>query len=176
MRYRFLSVMILLVAVTSSAWAQDSDSWEWSVIPYLWGVNMDGDMAVGPIDADLDVSFSDILSDLDIGGSLATRFKKGSHGFHVDYTYLRLKPDNADLPSPPFFPGSNAISKEDLKLLLPLEKVGMPGRGGMALAFGRPGVAKLRKDRFSLSNSVLFPLSSVGIMKNLLRSARLSYA
>lgn len=115
---RFLQCAVSLgIAVASTGWAQQSDSWEWSVIPYLWGVNMDGDMAIGPIEQDLDVSFSDILSDMDIGGSLATKFAKGAHGFHVDYTYLRLKPDDSNLPSPPFFPGSTITPKLTVNIL-----------------------------------------------------------
>ena len=101
----------LSIAFSSTVWAQDSDSWEWRVIPYLWGLNMDGDMSIGPIDADIDVSFSDILSDMDIGGSLSGHFSKGAHGFHSDYTYLRLKPDANELPSPPFAEGSRIEPK-----------------------------------------------------------------
>ena len=107
----------LAVLASSSAWAQGTDTWEWKVIPYLWGVNIDGDMAIGPIETDLDVSFSDILSDMDIGGSLAGQFSKGNHGFHVDYTYLRLKPGSNQLPSPPFAPESKVKPKMTINIL-----------------------------------------------------------
>ena len=103
--------------VSSTAWSQDSDSWEWRVIPYFWGVNIDGTMGIGPIENDLDVSLSDILDNLDIGASLAGQFSKGQHGFHVDYTYLRLKPDANELPSPPFAPGSEIKPKMTVNLL-----------------------------------------------------------
>ena len=103
--------------VSSSAWSQDSDSWEWRVIPYLWGMNIDGTMAIGPIESDMDVSFSDIVDNMDIGGSLAGQFSKGQHGFHVDYTYLRLKPDANELPSPPFAPGSEIQPKLTINVL-----------------------------------------------------------
>ena len=104
-------IAALGVLASSSAWAQNSDTWEWRVIPYLWGLNVDGTMEIGPIENDMDVSFSDIWDNMDIGGSLAGQFWKGQHGFHVDYTYLRLKPEPNFLPSPPFADGSKISSK-----------------------------------------------------------------
>lgn len=110
-------IAVATVLISSTAWSQDSDSWEWRVIPYFWGVNIDGTMAIGPIENDLDVSLSDILEDLDIGASVAGQFSKGQHGFHVDYTYLRLKPDANELPSPPFAPGSEIVPKLTINIL-----------------------------------------------------------
>jgi len=90
---------VLLVLSCTSAWAEDSDSWDWKIAPYLWTVGISGDLAIGPINQDIDVSFSDILSDFDIGVSIFSEFGKGKHAIHFDYTYLRLKPDPTPLPS-----------------------------------------------------------------------------
>lgn len=110
-------LLALGVLVSPAAWAQGSDTWEWRVIPYLWGLNVDGTMEIGPIENDVDASFSDILSNMDIGGSVAGQFSKGQHGFHVDYTYLRLKPDANVLPSPPFAPDSKITPKMTINVL-----------------------------------------------------------
>lgn len=111
------SIVLLCFLVVSTAQAQDSGSWDWKLVPYLWGVNIDGTMAIGPVEQDLDVSFSDILSNMDFGGSIVFGAGKGAHGLHVDYTYLRLKPDAGALPSPPFFAGSSVQPKLTINIL-----------------------------------------------------------
>lgn len=92
---------ILLLLFATSAVAQDSNSWDWKITPYLWTVGISGDLRAGPIHQDIDVSFSDILDDFDIGGSIFAEFGKENHSVHFDYTYLRLKPDPTELPFPP---------------------------------------------------------------------------
>lgn len=108
---------LLLVLMSGTAWAQESGSWDWRIAPYLWTVGIDGELSAGPIDQDIDVSFSDILSDLDFGGSVFAGIGKGRHAFHVDYTYLRLKPDATPAPSPPYPPESTISSKMTTNIL-----------------------------------------------------------
>ncbi len=116
---RLISTCAVLVCLFASSpgWAQDSDAWQWRVIPYLWGLNVEGTMEIGPIENDLDVSFSDIVDNMDIGGSIGGQFSRGQHGFHVDFTYLRLKPEANALPSPPFAPGSEIVPKMTINVL-----------------------------------------------------------
>lgn len=103
---------IALVATlfSCSAWAQDSGEWDWKIAPYLWGANIDGVMSIGPVDSDIDASFSDILSNMDIGGSIFGEFGKDKHSVHIDYTYLRIKPDPVELESPPGAEVSNKLT------------------------------------------------------------------
>ena len=68
-------------------------------------------LLIGPIDQDVDVSFSDILSNMDLAGQIYAELGKGNHAVHIDYTYLRLKPDPTELPSPPF-PSNAALSSK----------------------------------------------------------------
>ena len=53
-----------------------------------------GDM----LDADLDLSFSDLLSDLNIGGALAIRRDWGRNMIVADLQYYSLSPDEVDAP------------------------------------------------------------------------------
>ena len=101
---------IALVAAlfSGSAWAQDSGEWDWKIAPYFWGANIDGLMSIGPIDSEIDVSLSDILSNLELGGSVFGEVGKDKHSVHIDYTYLRIKPDPTELDSPP---GAEVSSK-----------------------------------------------------------------
>jgi hypothetical protein len=125
-----------LALVSFPAWSQGSDEWDWKVTPYLWGINMTGDLAIGPISQDIDVSFSDILSNMEIGGAIFTEFGKGKHAVHIDYTYLRLRPEPTDLSSPPFPPGSTLSSKLTVNILEPAYNYRWNGPGGPALVFG----------------------------------------
>lgn len=129
-------ISLLLVLLSSPAWAQSSDSWDWRVAPYLWTVGIDGELSVGPIDQDIDVSFSDILSDLDFGGSVFAEFGKGRHAFHFDYTYLRLKPDATALPTPPFPMDSTLSTKMTINIFEPAYNFRFDGFGGPALVLG----------------------------------------
>jgi hypothetical protein len=102
---------LALGLVSTGLYAQASDSWDWKIAPYLWGVNIEGALSVGELSQDLDVSFSDILSDMEVGGSIYAELGKGRHAFHFDYTYLRLKPEPTPLPAPPY-PGDSTLSSK----------------------------------------------------------------
>ncbi len=132
-----LKCTLLLALVSTNAWAQGSDEFDWKIAPYLWTVGIDGDVAIGPIEQDLDISFSDILSDFDVGGSVFAEVGKGNHSVHFDYTYLRLKPDATDLPSPPFPAGSTLKTKMTTNIFEPAYNYRFGGAdGNYALVLG----------------------------------------
>lgn len=91
----------VVIATPAISTAQVSDERDWKVTPYLWTVGIDGTATLGGYEQDLDISFSDVLSDFDFGGSVFTEFGKGHHAVSLDYTYIRLKPDPTALPTPP---------------------------------------------------------------------------
>ena len=106
-----LTLLLTLALISTPALAEDGDQWDWSVAPFLWAAGVSGEMTVGDIHQDIDVSFSELFKDLDIGGSIFAELGKGDHSAHFDYTYLRVKPEPTMLPSPPFPPGSELSSK-----------------------------------------------------------------
>jgi hypothetical protein len=57
---------IATVAMTGSTAAAQSSSgeWQYTIAPYLWAAGMDGAITVKGVEADVDVPFSDIISDL----------------------------------------------------------------------------------------------------------------
>ncbi len=120
----------------SSTWAQESDSWDWKIAPYLWTVGISGDLVIGDISQDLDLSFSDILSDFELGGSVFTEFGKGHHAVHFDYTYLRLRPDPTEFPSPPFPPESTLSTKMTINIFEPAYNYRFDGLNSTALVVG----------------------------------------
>ena len=132
--FRILLLGICLFPITASA--QDSGEIDWKIAPYLWTVGIDGDVAIGPVSQDLDISFSDILDDFDVGGSIFAEVGKGKHAFHVDYTYLRLKPDATELPTPPFPADSTLKTKLTINIFEPAYNYRFEGEGLSALVFG----------------------------------------
>ena len=64
-----------------------SDEWEYAASLYLWTSSIGGETSDG---ADIDVSFSDILDNLDFVYMGDFRARKGKWGYKVDLMYLKL--------------------------------------------------------------------------------------
>ena len=150
-------IVFTLALVSTSAWAQGPDQWDWKATPYLWGINMTGDVSIGPINQDIDVSFSDILSNMEIGGALFTEFGKGKHAVHFDYTYLRLRPEPTELPSPPFPQNAELATKMTVNIFEPAYNYRWNGPGGPAFVVG----ARLT-DMAIRMNPANFPAATAG--------------
>mgnify|MGYP001812358163 FL=1 len=57
---------VLATLVTPQVAAQSSSSqWQFSIAPYLWAAGMDGTMTVAAVEEEIDVPFSDVISNLD---------------------------------------------------------------------------------------------------------------
>ena len=102
MRKILAAVMLVLVLglVCPMAYAEgpkpnpvDGDEWRFSITPYLWAIGMNGDMTVKGVESDVDVSFGDILSNLDIALEAHFEVWKGKWGGFFDGTYVKLKTD-----------------------------------------------------------------------------------
>jgi len=100
---RLLSLTALLVSTflwvqTASAqgdlnYENNPDQWRSSLFGYLWALSMDGTGAIGENEFDIDLSFSDLLDDLDAALSLRFESHKGKYGYFLDGMYTRLKPE-----------------------------------------------------------------------------------
>jgi len=128
--------VVSLLLVSSFSQAQDSHEWDWKIAPYLWTAGISGDLAIGDINQDVGVSFSQILDDLDIGGSVFAELGKGQHAVHVDYTYLRVKAGPTELPNPPFPPNAELTSKMTTNLFETAYNYRLRGPGGPAIVVG----------------------------------------
>jgi hypothetical protein len=94
-----ICALFLLTAVPQQARAQDFPSEpDWKVSLYLWTMAMDGELAIGPITADVDVSFSELISALDYGGQMAFRRDWGRNVLIFDLTYMSFSPDDVQAP------------------------------------------------------------------------------
>jgi hypothetical protein len=75
----------------AQAVASPDSGWSFEVTPYLWGAAMNGEVGAGSLPAiNVDMSFSDILDNLDAGLMGAFEARKGRWGLLFDGIYMKL--------------------------------------------------------------------------------------
>jgi opacity protein-like surface antigen len=67
-----------------------TDEWQVTVTPYFLGAGVTGTTGVGPLESEIDASFSDILSHLEFGVMGLVAARKGNWGFGADAYYAGL--------------------------------------------------------------------------------------
>lgn len=77
-----------------AAQAQMSDGYELWL--YGWLSGLDGTVGIGPVEADVDASISDVLDALDVALMAAFRVEQGNWVWTVDADYARLENDYSD--------------------------------------------------------------------------------
>ena len=92
---RFVGLFAVVSAVvagsaTSVAAQSPSDEWNVLVAPYLMGAAMSGTTTVRGLEVDIDVSPSDILSNLQFGAMGIMAARKGNWGFGADLIWMAL--------------------------------------------------------------------------------------
>lgn len=75
--------------------APEPGDWQFEFTPYLFGASLSGKTGVGGVEADVDMSFGDILDHLDAGFMAMFEARKGKWGFGVDAVYFKLKDERA---------------------------------------------------------------------------------
>ena len=105
MNKKFITITFGCALLTAPLFAQSVDSskgsidltpapaanaWQHSIAPYLWLPSIKGQMGVNGIVSDVDVSQSDLLSNLEFGAFLAFTGQKGKWGYYADIEYLKL--------------------------------------------------------------------------------------
>ena len=64
--------------------------WKHELAPYLWGAAMDGTSGVGNVVADVDIGFSDVLDNLELGFMGVYRASRDEYSVTVDTVYMGL--------------------------------------------------------------------------------------
>jgi hypothetical protein len=85
-----LIVLVACGAATPAAAQGSSDTWEVTVAPYFMGASMRGSTTVRGRELDVDVSASDIFSNLEFGAMGLVTARKGSWGFGGDAIWMAL--------------------------------------------------------------------------------------
>lgn len=83
--------LLVMLASASGAAAQSAADWEFQVTPYAWLSGLAGDVGTIPglPAGSVDLSFGDILEDLDFAGMLMASARNGPWVVLVDATYVR---------------------------------------------------------------------------------------
>jgi hypothetical protein len=85
-------------ALVSASWVAQAETgtpsavsseWTFEISPYFWMAGLDGEVGVGNQNADVDLSFSDILKDLQYGGMLLADARKDRFGIFFAPLFVR---------------------------------------------------------------------------------------
>jgi len=87
---RELRVLALALLASTPLHAAD---WTHEIAPYLWGAGLEGTTAIGPVSADIDASFSDILDALEMGAMGSYRGSRDRISVMFDAVYSGLGGD-----------------------------------------------------------------------------------
>ena len=83
---------VLGIAVLAAA-PLHAQEWKHEVAPYMWASAMSGSSTIGPLEADVDMSFGDILDDLEFGFMGTYRGTRDRFSVSVDVVYMALSSD-----------------------------------------------------------------------------------
>ena len=100
----------LVTSAATGAGAQSADAWQVTVVPYMMGASMSGTTAVGGQELDIDMSASDIFSNLQFGAMGLVVARKGSWGVGGDALWMSLGA-NGTAPGPLGVTGSADMSQ-----------------------------------------------------------------
>ena len=91
-KYLF-ATLIFIGVYTPAAIAQDK--WEYTLAPlYLWATGIEGQSQIGPVTAPLDITFEDVLDNLESIFTIHFETSKGNWGILADITQIGLAPQS----------------------------------------------------------------------------------
>ena len=113
-RARIAAALLLALTVCTIVWlrpGQADTPWQFSVTPYVWGLSVGGDTALGPVSSDLDVPFSDILEELNFAVMGHLEARRDRWALFGDVMYSKLSADAGFGPVGvgPFQIGANTV-------------------------------------------------------------------
>ena len=95
-------VAFILAAFAPSVTAEEKpaeSNWEFHVAPYLWAISMNGNATLKGLEADVDLSFSDIWDELNFAFMVEYEARKGNWGLWGNTIYANLAGSNVDGPA-----------------------------------------------------------------------------
>jgi opacity protein-like surface antigen len=94
-----------------------SGSWTFEFTPYIWGAGMSGEVESGPLPAiKVNMSFSDILKNLDAGLMGAFEARRGRFGLLFDAIYMKLSDSGTASRTGPGPIGATATASAELEM------------------------------------------------------------
>jgi hypothetical protein len=141
-----LALLFLVIVTTPSAAQAPSDGWHVTMAPYFMGAGMNGTSAVAGQELKVDMSFSDLLDNLQFGAMGLVVARKGNWGFGGDAIWMALGA-NGVTPGPLAITGAadmnqGAFAFYGLRRLAPYADLMFGGRVNTlsgSLRFNGPG-------------------------------------
>lgn len=81
------ALLLPTVLPVTAATASDAEQWEFGAMIYLWGAGLEANTQTG---GDIDISFSDIVDDLDMAFMGTFDARKGKWSVLLDAVYLDM--------------------------------------------------------------------------------------
>ena len=85
-----IALLATAIALVSSPAHADNGPWQWELTPYVWMAGLNGDLAIGNLEVPVEVSFGDILDDLEIGFIGHVEAHNDQWSIFSDLVYLEL--------------------------------------------------------------------------------------
>ena len=119
--FRNNSLALLVVffgvgAIQAAGEQPPGQRWEVTLAPYVFGASMDGNMVVRGRQADVDISSSDILDNLEFGFMSMAAARKGNWGIAGDVIYIELGV-TSDMPPADVDPTLGILTVQGLRRL-----------------------------------------------------------
>lgn len=95
MRITTAAAAAALTGLAGMAQAAPPEAWRFEFTPYLFGASLTGTTGTSNVRANVDMSFDDILDNLDSGFMAMFEARKGRWGFGLDGVYFKLKDETA---------------------------------------------------------------------------------
>ena len=97
MRLRAFAGTAVAALACAPAQAQEATGWEVQITPYAWMSGLSGDLGTIPglPASSVDLSFGDVLEDLDVAGMLMASARNGPWVIYLDTTYVRTSSSEA---------------------------------------------------------------------------------
>jgi hypothetical protein len=108
----------LITAPTARAQGLDDDGWNVTVAPYMWGAGMEGTTQIKGRETSVDLSRSDILDHMDIGGMGTVIARKGDWGVLADGVGWSSA-DSSAMPPADVFPTLGVFTVQGVRRISP---------------------------------------------------------
>ncbi|MGO4999539.1 hypothetical protein [Oceanisphaera sp. W20_SRM_FM3] len=93
---------LLSCGLSLASLADEGEHWQFEVTPYLFAAGLDGTVGVRGVTSELDVPFSDLVDDLDMGFMGLVTARKGPWSYGLETIYVKLSDQGSKSVTGPF--------------------------------------------------------------------------
>lgn len=92
-RILFVSTVLLLISSGAGAFAQESDKFELTIVPYVWFPNIKGDVTIGQQTGSVDLGADAVLDKTEFAAMLQMEARFGRFGLFLQPNYFKVDDD-----------------------------------------------------------------------------------